>query len=114
MLILGFILIVSHLSVKDYYHNNCTIFDNTVQQLDYSCALVRECRDILRDPDDQALDIVLLEAVAKARYGLTVCAQWFYRLYIEENVDKELTHVAKKLCDAASYLCDQKAFKWPR
>ena len=64
--------------------------------------------------DDQSVNIILLEAVAKARYGLTVCAQWLYRLHIEKNVDRELAHSAKKLFDAASSLCDQTVLKWPR
>jgi len=85
-----------------------------VKQLDYTSALVRDCQRALLNQDDPPLDIVLLEAVAKARYGLTVCAQWLYRLHIEKNVDRELLHCARKLGDAASRLCDQDVLKWPR
>jgi len=86
--------------------------DNTVEQLKYTCMLLRECRHVLLNHNN--LSIVLLEAVAKARYGLTVCAQWFYQLYIEQNVDRELSQSARRLCDAASCLCDQNELKWPR
>ena len=83
-----------------------------MRQLHYTCTLLRDCRHTLLHESD--LSIVLLEAVAKARYGLTVCAQWLYQLYIEQSVDRELSPCAKRLCDAASYLCDQNDFKWPR
>jgi len=99
---------------QDYYHNNCTASDSTVKQLDDTCALMRDCCNILLKPDDLSVNIVLLEAVAMARYSLTVCAQWLYRLYIEKNVDRDLSYCARKLCDASSCLCDQKILKWPR
>jgi len=98
--------------LQDYYHNNCTVHDNSVQQLEYTCALLRECRHSLLNDND--LSIEVLEAVAKARYGLAVCAPWFYRLYIEENVDRELLQCVRRLCDAVSYICDQNELKWPR
>lgn len=85
-----------------------------MQQLQWTCALIRESRQVLLSPNDAPLSIVLLEAVAKARYSLTVCAQWYYRLYVEQNVERELTQCVRKLSDAASYLCDQNKLKWPR
>jgi len=98
--------------MQDYYHNNCSVHDNTMDQLHYTCLLLRECQHILlRDAD---LSIELLEAVAKARYSLAICAQWLYHLYFEETVDRELISSARKLCDAAVHLCDQRHFKWPR
>jgi len=84
-----------------------------MQQLQCTRTLIRDSRQVLLD-QDQMPSIVQLEAVAKARYGLTVCAQWFYRLCIDQNVDRELLQSVKKLCDAASYLCDQNHLKWPR
>jgi len=84
-----------------------------MQQLQCTRTLLNESRQVLHGRD-QSLGIHLLEAVAKARYGLTVCAQWFYRLCIDQNVDRELSQCVRKLCDAASYLCDQKQLKWPR
>ena len=99
--------------MQDYYHNNCTVLDNTVEQLQYTCDLLRDCQRVLLNRDAD-LSIVLLEAVAKARYGLTVCAHWLYRLYIEQHVDRELSPFARRLCDAASHLCDLKELKWPR
>ena len=85
-----------------------------MQQLQYTCALVRESQRVLLGRDGEMLSIVMLEAVAKARYGLTVCAQWFYRLYIEQNVERELNRHVRELCDAASYLCDQNQLQSPR
>ena len=85
-----------------------------MQQLDYTYLLLRDCRPTLLKQNDHPLDIVLLEAVAKARYGLTASAEWLYRLHIEKNVDRELSHGARKLCDVASNLCDQTVLKWPR
>ena len=84
-----------------------------MQQLQCTSALIRESRQVLLNRD-QPLSIFLLEAVAKARYGLTVCAQWFYRLCIEQNIERELLRHVGKLRDAASNLCDQEQLKWPR
>jgi len=97
---------------QDYYHNISTGHDDTMDQLQFTCTLLRECRHVLLKADD--LSIVLLEAVAKARYSLTVCAQWFHQLYVEESVDRELMQCVRRLRDAASYLCGQNEFKWPR
>jgi len=102
------------LFLQDYYHNNCSAYDTAVDQLAYTRSLVRECRQVLLQGNEALLDIVLLEAVAKARYSLIVCAQWFYQLHIEQNLDRELTHCARRLCDAASYLCNQDQLKWLR
>jgi len=85
-----------------------------MQQLQSTCLLIRECRQVLLGQNDQPLSIVLLEAVAKARYSLTMCAQWFYRLHVEQNVERELTQGVRKFCDAAACLCEQDKLKWPR
>lgn len=60
------------------------------------------------------LDIQTLEAVAKARFGLMICADYLYKMFITDECDRRVIGVAGSLFDAAEHLCDRVGLKWPR
>jgi hypothetical protein len=59
------------------------------------------------------LDIGKVEAIAKARFGMSVAAEMMNRIHIlkEENHD---VHSARKLWDVARRLHEMSESKWPR
>jgi hypothetical protein len=62
----------------------------------------------------QTLDIELLEAVAKARFGLMFCARYLHKLFIAKQFKRRHASEVGNLFDAASQLCDRVSLKWPR
>ena len=58
------------------------------------------------------LDIQMLEAVAKARFGLRYCARWLRQL--ASNNKGRLTSGESRPCDVAKQLCSHVGIKWPR
>ena len=55
-----------------------------------------------------------LEALASARVGLSLAADWLHRVYcLKENIGGALSHMAPFM-EALQAVCDQDQLKWPR
>ena len=93
---------------QDHYHNTAASVDAR-ERSELALELLK------RSKDDLKSDLVTqLSGIAKARFGLSVVAEWMIKVHVKKQNPFDMIAVIDRLIRAARHVCTQEDHPGPR